>query len=587
MAMELKGPIAPGPRVGASPAPPKYKGPVKAPGPRADKTYSGPETFDPVLMLTELLRNFNDSLTFGLYDKGVDAIERQMGGSGTRNQELTENSHPATKIIGQTLGGIPGGLGLERAVVDAVPALARNTLPMIAARGGIVNAGMSAADDWVRNQEIDPLGVGIDALMGSILSPAIAAGSRYISPGARVRAKGNDLTPADRDAGYSFSKAAQDRGILLDNAEALNAVAPERSADVAALKNSALDAPLATTVRQSFDAVRAPGIRKAGEQVVKDIGGLRSPVDISRAAQDAIQSVEGGFRATADARMAGAASKRIPPSHLPRNEAYAKAAGKVLNDPVAMEYLDDPVENSIAFLEEVRQNAARMSGRASSPAAANAFKATELKLDELLNKAGGRAGYTEARSIADEGARTIGELSDGPLGQIAKSTRSATQGGALFGVTNSAEAAAAKEAADHLPEFAQRGILANTIESTASKSPNGSIKKALPNEHAAGVASDIVGDNEIDAVIKMLNAVDERNIPVHQADDRSGPIGQIYSAFRDFGRDGVMKLMQDPEWIKRMGGMGPVQKAIQDLSLSLERESSVDDKFDFFDLPLY
>lgn len=582
--MELKGPTSsPGPRKSA--APPKFKGPITAPGPRRELAPPEEEPFDPVLFATELLRNFNDSLTFGLYDKGVDAIEKMGGGSGRRNQDLTANSGIVPKLIGQTAGGIPGGLAMEKAIMEAVPALARNTFPSVFGRGAAANAGMSAADDIVRDQEIDPLGILVDAGLGGSLATGTSAISRYVSPGARVRAKGNDLTPADKQAAVGYAENAADKGILLDSVEALNQVAPTRSADVAALKNTSLQAPKASQVKAQFDAIRAPGIRAAGQNVVRDLGGSRSPIDIQKSAQSVLDLVEGGFNATASVPLGKAAGKRVPPSHLPRTEAYGKAAQDVMNDPVAMEALDDPAENSLAFLDEVRQNAARRAAKTNSPAAEGAYLDTAEKLDVLLHKAGGRAGYTQGREILDEGKTALADLEAGPLGKIARSGSSQTQAGALFGVNTGADALASKEATQMLPEFANRGILANAIEGASSKSKTGSIKDALPNEHAMNVASDVASD-EVAPVITMLRSIDEKQIPIHQVDDRTGPIGAVWSALRDYGRDGVIKLMNDPKWVAKMGGIGPVQNAVEKILLSMERETMIDENMGFFELGL-
>ena len=545
-----------------------------------------PPPFDPVAgtmdFVTDLLRNFNDTLTFGLYDKGVDAVEGAFGGSGRRNQDETKNSNAIAAIAGKTLGGIPGGLGFEKAAATLIPSLAKNTIPSIAGRSAISSGAMSATDDVVRDGEIDPIGVAADAGLGGLLAGGLGVLSRTVSPGARVRAKGNELTEADKQAAAGYSASAASKGILLDNVEALNKVAPERAVDVAAMQDAALTAPLGSQIDAAFNARRQPGIRAAGEQVVQDLGGSRSPFDIQVAAKEAMDTVDGGFTAAAGVPMSTAATKKVPPTHIPQTEAYHRAAKDLMDDPVALEALGSPSNNSISFLEEVRQNAARRAEKSKSPAASGAFRQTEERLGQLMDKAGGRAGYTEARRIADQGRDVVSELEAGPLGRIAGSSKSASQGGALFGVTNSAEADAAKEAVRHLPGFANQGILANSIESAASRSPNGSIREALPNEHSVGVARDVTagipGGADVDQVVDLLRAVDDRMGMPHQADDRSGPVGQLWSAFRDYGKEGVAKLLQDPKWIAKMGKMGGVQAALQNLLTSGERASNIDDR---------
>ena len=572
MATEFKGP-----RATANPNAPsqsQFQGPlVRQPTP-ANQDQPG---FDPVLALTEFLRNFNDTLSFGLYDKALEAT-----GIDPNASRKTAESNPVAQIAGKTLGGIVPGIGVESLLAKSVPALAKNTIRSIAGREAATNGILSATDDLVRDQKIDPIGVAVDSALGAGIGTGVSLASRAISPAARVRATGNKLTPVDKAGAMVVADTAAAHGIPLDAIEALRTVAPSRSADVGAAYNAAADSPLGSQIVSEFREARTPAIREAGRRAVDALGGPRSPFDISVAAQDAIGGVQGGFAASASIPAAAAGAKKVPPTHVPRSEAFEDVASGVRDNPVIMEELGEPPDNMISFLEEVRLAAQSRANNTPSPAARAAYQSTADRIEELATKAGSRAGYTEGRNIADQGSRVVGELEAGPLGKIAGAADSRTQSNALLNVANSADQAAAENAARHLPDETSQGILANALENASSTSPTGSIKGALPTQQSVEVARRITEGvpeaRDLDQLVDALRAVNEGIVSPHLDTDRSTIFGQLFSWIRDYGRDGVAKRLQDPKWIAKMGGIGPVQKTIEQLLMSTERATNIDER---------
>lgn len=524
----------------------------------------------------DVMRNFNDTLTFG----GYPALLEMLGADPNAYEDL-ENSDPFAGVIGDTLGYIVPGSAASKAVGTVVKPLARNTIPAVIGREGAANAAVSAVDNVARTGTIDPVDIAIDAAIGAgaggVLSGAVTLGGRAVSTGARVRGMGNELTLGDKQAAEGFSRYAGDKGITLNNAEAAYAVAPERAATVTAGLDRAATAPKGNAVLDSFNETRKKSLIETGSRVVDDIGGGISPMDASNAAQNAVVRNKKMVQQSAEPYYREAETKKLPPTWVPKDGYTGEAVKEVLDDPGIMKGLTltsatpavpkgiPPSTNSVLFLDAVKKkldtNAAQAFGREDAQVgtfARDEANALTEKLDQIAPT------YPVARDIAEQGRGMVQGLEAGPLGSVAKSPTTAGQGKALFGAGNEVEREAASIAARNMPPEVPLGILGNVLDTATNKSGAGWGKGALPTPIAKQLADEALaraGKGEISPILDAARAVDPK-LPNSFAHEHTGPWGEGWAAIRDFGAEGVAKKMTDPAWLKKMGKMGPLQAAI-------------------------
>jgi hypothetical protein len=533
----------------------------------------------------DFMRNFNDTITFGMYPQFLEAT-----GLDPNAKADLEASDPFAAVFGDMAGYVVPGMGASAAVAKAVPKLAGNTIPRIVGREAIANAAVTGVDDVVRGEfdMVDtPIDMAISGGAGGILSGGLAAAGRGISSGARVRGMGGDLTPGDLEAAKGFSDYSRSKGITLNNAEAIDAVAPTRSQRVIQGLERVAQAPAGNARLASFNAARGPQIAEAGKQIVADMGGGIPPSQASGAAKDAIARNKSLVQQSAEPYYKAAEPRRLPPSWVPRDGYTGEAAKEVLDDPGMMKGLTlstatpqapkgtVPPTNSVLFLDAVKKKLDTRAARAfagDDPTVGNFARdeanALTAKLDQIAPT------YPVARDIAEQGKGMVDALEAGPLGSVAKSPTTQGQGRALFGATNDVEKEAASIAARNLGRRFNAaggseqtgvpvGILANVVDTATSKSPMGWGKTALPTDTAKQLADEALqqaGKEDISPVLAAARAVNPK-LTNATSNDHTGMWGEIYSSIRDIGADGVADKMIDPRWIERIGKMGPVQKA--------------------------
>lgn len=519
----------------------------------------------------DVLHNFNNALTLGLWPKFLE-----ITGLDTQAEEKLAESNPWAKIIGDTGGYILPTSAVANTAARIVPALAKHTLPAIVGREAIAGGAVSAGEDLVQGK-VDLADTALDAALAGggagFFGGAIHGINRLVNPYARIRAAGADLLPADRDAAAGFSQFAADQGIPLTNAEAVSAVAPDRAQRVQSIFEGAAKAPDASNVLAAFNARRKPMLVDVGHRMALDIRGGADPLsglEASNIASDAIGNVKGGFSLAARPFYELAEPKKIPPTWVPKRRYVPEAARYVKENTPLMQAMEDntgvrPDPNSILFLDAVRNELESM---ASSAFSRNRAKEGGFILDDLdaLTAMMDRFApdYKKGREISEQGKRALAELYASPLGIISKSTKPSTQAGSLFGITNASEKEAVDLALAHVGDELPLGLLANHIESAVNKKPIGWGKSALPNELSQQVADDILtaaGKDSIIPTLRAAKAVDPRDISP-TPNEHTGPVGELWSVLRDWGKKGVTTGMLDPKTIRMLGVQGPLEAAL-------------------------
>lgn len=549
---------------------PAYPQPVK---PNLDENLKG---------LTDALHytldQFWDTASFGLYNDLLDATVGPMTGKkpGYYN-EATQNVPPEAKVFGETLGYLVPGIAAEKAIAKGVPALAKNTWAATFGRNAAASGSVTAVDDAIREGKVDPMGILVDAGIGGAVGTAVKAASHIISPGARVRATGNELTEADRAAAKQLQLEAQAQGYKLDDVEALRQVAAARVGDTIALQNSAVASPAGSRKQWAFDEARRPAIEASGQRLADDIGGTRDPVVNSAAAREAIDTVGQGFQSMSIRDLIPLFHKKVAPSHIPRSEAYGEAASKVMDDPVMVEQLTKMnngkvVEpNSILMLDTIGDELANKAAKAPNQIKTDAYGGAADDISAIIERF--KPGYQASKDIAKQGKQVVSDLEKGPLGQIAGSSKVKTQSNALYGSATQAEEDAAREALKLLPADTSRGILANTVDRSVSKKGPNFAQGLLDDPHSSSLADEALSGTgvDIESVLRPARAVGVPKEPV-TTNTHAGPFIEVWARLRNMGKGRVTTMLQDPKWIDRLGKMGILQQVMTEFGIGAGRE---------------
>lgn len=186
----------------AQPAP--AAAPAQA-APAAPAQDQGPPPADSMVMdagkaLYTALHSAADTGTFGLADKaaaGISAAISPITGQPLSydeayarikaNNAKNAGEHPVAAAVGDVTGAVVGAGKLLKAakmipgagaVIDALaPSATGSKLANVAksaATGGIASGGYTAADDLIRNGEIDPSNVAINTAVGAAVGPAVS-----------------------------------------------------------------------------------------------------------------------------------------------------------------------------------------------------------------------------------------------------------------------------------------------------------------------------------------------------------------------------------------------------------------------------
>lgn len=522
----------------------------------------------------DALRNFNDTLTFGGYNRALEATGIQP--DADELLEKADRENPWAGVLGDTAGFVLPGMGASAAVSKAVPKLAGNGLRQIAGREFLANAGVSAADDLARQGQIDPMGVGIDAFLGGGAAFGLGALGRT-APSARVRAAGNNLTDADRLGAEFNMLKAQEQGIPLNVPEALGAAAPTRAQGVQRAYDDAVSTPQGATAASSFEAGRGPLIEQAGRDLAGIIGPGADPFLVSNAAGDAIKRNAATVQASAQPYFDSAARRNLPPTWTRGGASVETATRELLNSPEEMEFLrasmglpkGAPIpRNSVPFQDAVRKKLAEM-GKQAQTQEKDLLGSLRFSAAEDVGSTIERVApdYGTAMDITEQGLKRVDQLKAGPLGQIANNPRVSAQS-SLFAPTNAVDADINSNALKQLgaqdPSL-PRGILANAVDTAVTKSGSGFGRDVLPNDYARMMAGETLGPEMADVTSRLETAamVDPFNGSMVGNDASSAsPIGMAWAGIRNAGKGKIAKMLQDPATVQKLGKTGPVQRGI-------------------------
>lgn len=519
------------------------------------------------------LANFNDTLTFGLYDKFLEAT----GIDPNAEEKLAADSeeYPWAAIAGDTAGYVLPGLGASHAVGKAVPALAGNTWKALVGREMLASGGLSAGDDLVRTGTIDPLGVAIDTGAGGLLSAGFAGAGRLISPEARIRASGNDMTDPDRLMTEYYMRQGEDLGVPLSIPEAAQAANPVNAPKVQGLFDGALQTPQGAQAVQSFEAGRAPKIAQAGRGVIAKVGPGVTPDAVTAASDAAILRAKTAASQASQPLYDKAATRKIAPSHIPNSDpGFPEAVDAVMNNTTKMRRLQRDWEalggtgtipqNSTLFLDAVKKQAddmasANYSGSRPDGLLADTFGETSKTIRDKVD--GFNKTYAQARATAESGAQGVSIMESGPLGQVAKQPTAKGQASTIFGVDNAVDEEASRRALALMgaeDATVPAGLLANNLDSAVSSNPSNWANTALPTEQSRRLAMDIAPPDVV-PTIEAAQRVDPftgQALPHYD----SNPIGKVLAAITSVGKGKVAKGLLDPDNVKKLGKTGPVQR---------------------------
>lgn len=564
--VEFKGPV----RTPAGiPKAPRFKGPVQTHVTEAPGTPDRNPWLDGTI---DLMRNLNDSLSFGFWDKFTQATG--IDPNAVAKTEKSQQEDPLLAITGQTLGAIPAASAMSMRLAKNFPSLAKATWRSMAGNGMLSGGMYSAMDDVFREGKIDPIGVGVDAGIGGVLATLVHGASRVLSPKARIAAAGAPFEEQAIQAIKQYMDIAEANGVKLTVTEAAKALYPADAVKLTALYNSSVKSPKGSQAAAAFDANRQPGLNAASREVSDALGPKISPFDVQTAANDAVGTVEAGFRTAAKPHYDMTMAKKVPPTHIAslRNgkPLIAEATKEVGKNKAKMRYAadeylggQDPTTNQIAFLDMVKKRLDTEVALADKDplqqkiAAGNAADVLDL-IDRFAPD------HAKGREISEQGAKAVEELKAGPLGQLAAAPKTTTQGDALFNVPDAASARVARDAAAHLPPKVTRGILANRADALTSKDPM-AITDLFPTEHSASVADSAIDPatmQQIDNIISALKSVGKSGSTPHQNDASMGFLSPFVSRLLSYGKGDVIKLLEDPAILKMLGKVGPLQRIL-------------------------
>lgn len=515
----------------------------------------------------DVLSNFNDKASFGLYPKLLDFVN----GGGSHYQDdvaASEKNDPIASVMGSTLGYMVPGAGIDSAVTRIAPKLAVNTAKALAMRGAADNTIQRVTDDTMRGNNPDPAGVAIDAGLGAVTGPFMHALEWAASPKARIRSMGTTLSDADKGQIQNTMVKAGGLGVPLNVPEAATATIPGKTQDIQAAYQTALQSPKGSIAAATFDANRRPIIQAAGRDAVANLGGGIDPIDASGVAQLALKNDKMAGQAAVDPLYSAVGPRKVPPTWVPRTpgvqEAMSDVTGNAVTQAGLSQDLGRPVmPNDIANLDAVQKRMGGIVGQTidTDPAMA---KYTKREREALIAKMDSVApDYAAARSQSEGYLANNERLGQGPLGTVAATPRTGTQGDALFGVTTGADANNAAEAIDKMDMTqpgAPKGILANRIDDAVSNDPLTFGKQALPNEYSENLARLAAGANGMDAISPVLEA--SKHVqpapPPFAAPGGEGPWSAGYSRLRNYGRGPVVQGLQDPASLDLMGVESPL-----------------------------
>lgn len=585
------------------------------PGPRIDNLPEGfrletPEEAAPGSKgpIHDTLSSFNDTLTFGLFPKFLEMTG--LAPDETVRIEKMRRENPAASVIGDLGGYMIPGVAASNAVAKTVPALAKNTFRSIVGREAVASAALEGGEQLTRGAlRGDPFGefdanlVGLSGLTGGVLGGGVAGLSRLL-PTERLRAAGSSLTEADKAAASQFMDISNGMGVPVNVREAVNHTAGPRASRLEGAYNAAVSRPPGMAEAQSFDAARGPVIRDTGREMVTDLGGGIAPQRVTSAAEDVFTNIRQGADLDAQPHYQAAENRHLPPTWVPKHPYIDDARARIASGEGAEGRAFDMDKrytsrtgrpgptppNSVTYIDEVRQEMQREIGREmAKPAPDNNYIAGIQRQLELLTERTDRVApdYATARGLFETAMEKSDNLRGGPLRSLENQGGTAKgQASAIFDVSTGADAANSRAALQALGDAnpdVPKGLLANHIDAAVSSDvvrPDAFGSSLFPNEHSIGLVDDILGPGGSPMVKQRLEAA--RAVQPFQGKNDAHLSGLntksiSFDALLNFGSDNAVRAMQDPNFVKQLGRLGPTHAAAQAVQRSTNQALDLDE----------
>lgn len=511
--------------------------------------------------LDAFLRSFNDTLTFGLWDKAVGAVRGRDEASIT---EARKKDHPYISTGGSVAGGVLPAMGMSAALAKVIPGLSKFTVPRVMAREGLSGGALSVVDDVARGKDVDAGKAAVSAGTSGATAGLLSSVASVLSPSTRFRMSGRDLTPVDKANMSDLSRKANALKIPLTVSEAAENVAPGRAARVSAEYNSNTVLPEGSVARSNFNTSREPKMAVAAEAVRKVIGGgPATGVRAGQAAEGAIKSAEDLI--SNSSKPFYEAAENVTVRGVPRTPSIVEARTEVNKDPVLRGFLKDTSPKSIRSLDitkkQMDSNYKMAEGDASPRAPIIAKDVARLR--EAMDQAS--PDYAVARQIEGDGENMlIDRLRAGPLGSIAQNKADPfAQSKALFDVVNRSGADESINAAKRLAAVDPQvpaGLLASRVDD-AALNPMDFGRRIAPNPEAERVVREVAGPkfDTVEDIINVSKAVDPTRTVPRAMENSDGYFSWLFNKGQNVGSGRLAEMFHDPANIEKLGRMGPVQ----------------------------
>lgn len=512
--------------------------------------------------------NLTDRLASGFTLGLTDLVSRLVNPKSAEHAEQFKKEHPYAATAGEIVGGMGPGIGAGLALGRAVPALGKATIPSMMGNAAISGGGLSAAEDLIKDQKIDPLKTLSAAGIGAGTAGIMGGVSRLFAD-PRFRAAGAELTPADKASMKELAATGDRAGIPLRIPELGAEVAPGRAGRLESIDNYSSRMTEGGVVRRNFDEARLPKLNTAIDKVREIAGPV--PENGLRAKEVAEQAIDQANKLVQ--RSAAPYYKKAEDIVAPKvtDSTILRARKNVLRDPDIGPTLRGSDPNSVKVLQEAAGNLEDQIGKAATyPRKQGLLIEKKRGLLNSLEEAA--PDFGTGQSIVAGGRGMIDDLKAGPLGVISGTDKTSAQARALLDAQpNSSRKATERlmlEGAD-----VPRGIMASEVDRLA-KDPVSFGRKLAPTPAAEQNIRTIIGDDDFAAIKDIITAARARTkAPAPSGENADGPVSALYNFAQNIQSGKVAKMLNDPKNIDKLNDPG-FQRLFGALGYSLPSAST-------------
>ena len=540
--------------------------PTPAPAPE-DRSYQ-PTMFD------KLTSKVAGGFTLGL----TDLVTKLTNPKRAEQDAQFAKEHPYLSMGAEVAGGIGPGIASGLLVGKAIPALSKATLPAIIGNAGVSGAAMSPIEDIIRGKT-DPIEMATRSLTSGAtgaLGAGVLSGALRVLPGNKFRAAGSDLTPVDKASMKDLAATGDRAGIPLRIPELAAERAPGRAAGVEGLDNFMGRMKSGEIEKSNFDAGRLPNLKRAVDTVKRIVGPVEETgLGAQTGAKMAIKNAEDIVRNSARPDYKAAEGVVLP--HRQSEPNILETRKGLYKDKVIEPSIRNADPNSIGVLQHTADALeGQIKNNRGGPAREGMLISQKRGLLNEMEAASPE--FARAQATTSAGKEMVEEIKAGPLGVMAATTKPSTQARALL----DAEPNAGRKAVGRLsaidPELPP-SILANEVNAL-SKDPVTFGRKLAPTTDSEKVINEIVGDQDFAAIKDIITAARARTkAPKPGGGENSdGPVGGVWDALQNLSSGGVVRRMNDPANIDKLGEQGALQRLLNAFGLSLE-DAAIDNLF--------